>query len=144
MKQQFVKYKTYEGLNHTQCLVLSFVEMYGETYASNKHIGERLHISTRTLTRTFSELSEKGYIKIEKPKGRSRYIIFVEGENNIDNMTTQHRQFVQQHRQYVQDNIDKLSNNEKENEKIDEKAYNKEYIAMANEAINEWLEKRGI
>ena len=144
MKEKFVKYKTYKGLNHTQCLVLSFIEMYGETYASNKHIGERLHISSRTVSRTLNEICEMGHIKVENPKGRSRNIIFI----NIDNMTTQHRQIVQQPRQYVQHNIDNMSNNEKENEKVYEKEYMKEYniIAMteSDEYIQNYLKSKGV
>ena len=113
-KETFIPYKKY-GLGLTLNMVLSFIEMYGNTYASNKHIGERLETSTKTISRSISKLEELGYIEIVNPKGRSRFV----------KMSNQVRHNVQDHRQNVPLNLDKLSNNNKENKKLNNKDINK-------------------
>ena len=122
-KKNFIPYKNY-GMTHTTNLVLSFISMYGKTYASNKHISERLDISVSTISRTLKKLEEKGYIKILNPNGRSRFIILNnqpnQNEDNQVNMTKIPNQI-------EEDNLIKLTNNNKEDKKENNKAYNKAY-----------------
>lgn len=125
-KKEFIPYRSY-GLGHTNNLVLSFIEMYGDTYASNQHISERLDISVKTVSRAINYLDGK-FIVIDNPKGRSRFIR-LKGQNDslnqdkLSNQAGQNDQHPGQNDSVIQD---KLSNNKKENKKLEKKAYNKE------------------
>ena len=132
MKKTFTPYSNY-GLGHTTNLVLSFIEMYGNTYASNKHIGGRLDISTSTISRTLKKLEESNYIEIYNPNGRSRFIKLItqpnKNEENIVNMTN-----IPNQNEEV--NLIKMTNNKKENNKVKKKVYNKAH-KKAEEVVEE-------
>jgi len=131
-KEEFIPYRDY-GFNHTLNLVLSFINMYGNTYASNKHISERLKISISTISRTLKKLEESNYIKIYNPNGRSRFIKLItqpnQNEENIVNMTN-----IPNQNEEV--NLIKMTNNKKENNKVKKKVYNKAY-KKAEEVVEE-------
>lgn len=122
-KEPFIPYRDY-GFNHTLNLVLSFIEMYGNTYASNKHISERLKISISTISRTLKKLEDSNHIKIYNPNGRSRFIKLTnqpnQNEENLINVTN-----IPNQNEEV--NLIKMTNNKKENNKLKKKAYNKPY-----------------
>ena len=71
--EKFIPLRNY-GLGVYGNSILSFVVMYGNTYASNTFIGKTLGISTSTTSRTIKFLNDKGYIEIYNPHGRSRFI----------------------------------------------------------------------
>ena len=132
MKKTFTPYSNY-GLGHTTNLVLSFIEMYWNTYASNKHIGGRLDIYTSTISRTLKKVEESNYIEIYNPNGRSRFIKLItqpnQNEENIVNMTN-----IPNQNEEV--NLIKMTNNKKENNKVKKKVYNKAH-KKAEEVVEE-------
>ena len=141
-KQEFVPYKNY-GLGHTNNLVLSFIDMYGKTYASNKYISERLDISISTITRSINKLQKGGYIEISNPNGRSRFIKMITQPNQNDH---QPNQIDEGGGQNDEVNLIKLTNNNKENNKLNNKVNNKEYnkleiIEIGNKESNVEVKK---
>ena len=120
-KETFIPYQTF-GLGHTTNLVLSFITMYGETYASNKHLSEKLDISISTISRTLKKLEKSNHIKIYNPKGRSRFIKLNNQPNQNEETLIKMTNIPNQNEEV---NLIKMTNNKKENKKEYNKAYNK-------------------
>ncbi len=76
MKKREHIYIPYEnfGLGVAVNLVLSFIKMYGSTYASSQHIADQTQLSRKTVTRSIKYLNDNNYIEIENPNSRSRVI----------------------------------------------------------------------
>ena len=135
MKDTFIPYKTVEGFNVYQNLVYSFISMYGKTYASNQYISEKLVISVKSVSRSIKFLVEEGYITINNPKGRSRFI-------QLSLSDPQPRLSDPQVGLTVSHKRDSQSHYNKDNNKVYNKAYNKDTSIEVDEIIFEPIKEK--